>query len=149
MWSEMRSAFSRFLHKRNAVKLVDELFSHILLLCRILDFRIKSLYFSSVHWFSKSHRTFPRREKMGGWVLFGAVFLNLCEAVIYFDKPKNLTPKVSYFPVGHPFPIHWGKLPDVSCQRRFSLEDFERFAFYGWCYRAYKAFLFCKYKTTV
>lgn len=62
----MRIAFPRLLHKRSAVKLVGELFSHTLLLCRILDFRIESLYFSSGHWFSKSHRTFPRRGKMGG-----------------------------------------------------------------------------------
>lgn len=95
---------------------------------------------------------------MGGWVSSGAVFLHLREAIMSFDKSKNLTSQESNIS------SLWGIRPqftDGNCliyhaREDFSLEDFARFAFCGWCYENYRhfyfilqAFLFSKHKITV
>lgn len=101
-----------------------------------------------------SHLSFPFlnlaellsiEKEMEDWISFWAMFLNLCEAVILFDKPKNLTttPKIlTHLFSRAPLPNSPRETFWSICQRRFSLEDFERFAFCGWCYKNYRHLYF-------
>lgn len=144
----MGAFYRLLLTRKTAGKLVDELFSHTILLCRILDFVRKSPYLSSFNPFSKSCRK-PLIEKNKWKIEF---LFELYFSTFVMQSSLLITLKIS------PHLPH--KIPHTSSQwttlHQFADGNFlmhqarevlvskilKEFSFCGWCYQNDRHFIF-------